>query len=192
MLKKLTLITMSVVSAFALHTAEININDKDLEIAGQFDMGQFNDMIEPNTIFVGLKYLNADAANSDNKQAHLESFYEANFLMMKDFKNSDFRIGLGAKINHTKDYETLPLGVEGSYLLPVKILSLYLNASIYYAPSVLSFDNAENYLETRANIDAEIIENGKLTLGYRKIDTNYKMGNFTYNKTWYIGFKFSF
>jgi len=52
MLKKILLMTVTVISAFALHTAEININDKDLELNAKFDMGQFNETIYPNTVFV--------------------------------------------------------------------------------------------------------------------------------------------
>jgi len=39
MLKKLTMLSVCAASAFALHTAEININNKDLEVGAQFDMG---------------------------------------------------------------------------------------------------------------------------------------------------------
>ena len=40
MLKKISLITVCAVSVFAMHNAEININDKDLEIGARLDMGQ--------------------------------------------------------------------------------------------------------------------------------------------------------
>ena len=72
------------------------------------------------------------------------------------------------------------------------LLNRDINASVYYAPSVLSFSDADSYFETRISYDIEVIDNGKITLGYRKMDTNYDAGDFTYNDSWYAGFKFSF
>ena len=193
MLKKLSLITVCAASAFAMHTAEININDKDLEVSGQFDIGQFNDAVEPNTMFVGVKYLNVDAEHSDNDYADLDPYFEASFLMMKEIRKSGFRVGLGGKLNFLNNFSSIPLGVEGSYSIAIKnFIPLYLNGALYYAPSVLSFSDADSYFEARASLDAEVIENGKITLGYRKLDTNYEAGDFTYNQSWFIGFKFSF
>jgi hypothetical protein len=193
MLKKLGLITVCAASAFAMHTAEININDKDLEVSGQFDIGQFNDAVEPNTMFVGAKFLNADEKNSDNDNANLDPYFEVSFLMMKEMGDSGFKLGLGGKLNYTENFSALPLGVEGSYKIPAdNLIPMYINAAVYYAPSVLSFSDADSYFETRINYDIEVIDNGKITLGYRKIDTNYDNLDFTYNNSWYVGFKFSF
>ena len=196
MLKKLGLMSVCAASAFALHTAEININDKDLEVSGQFDIGQFNDAVEPNTMFVGVKFLNGDSENSEHDNADIDPYYEASFLMLKDMGDSGFRLGLGGKLNYTKDFSSLPLGVVGSYKIPAdNLVPMYVNAEVFYAPSVLSFSDADSYFETRISYDVEIIENGKVSVGYRKMNTNYddsKGGDFTYNKSWYIGFKFSF
>ena len=193
MLKKLGLMSVCAASAFALHTAEININDKDLEVSGQFDMGQFIDAVEPDTMFVGATFLNADAENSDNDNADIDPYFEASFLMMKDMGDSGFRLGLGGKLNYTKDFSSLPLGVEASYKIPAdKLIPMYINAEVYYAPSVLSFSDADSYFETRVSFDAEVIDNGKISVGYRKMDTNYESADFTYNDSWFIGFKFSF
>jgi hypothetical protein len=193
MLKKLGLITVCAASAFAMHTAEININDKDLEVSGQFDIGQFNDAVEPNTMFVGAKFLNADEKNSDNDNANLDPYFEVSFLMMKEMGDSGFKLGLGGKLNYTENFSALPLGVEGSYKIPAdNLIPMYINAAVYYAPSVLSFSDADSYFETRINYDIEVIDNGKITLGYRKIDTNYDAADFTYNDSWYVGFKFNF
>ncbi len=193
MLKKLGLLSITTASLFALHTMEININDKDLELNAQFDMGQFNDAVEPDTMFVGLKFLKADDENSDNDNADLDPYYEASFLMMKEVGNSNFKLGLGGKFNYTKNYSSIPLGVEGSYVINTReFIPFYINAAVYYAPSVLAFNDADDFFETRLSIDVELIENAKLTLGYRKLDTDFENFDFTYNQSWYVGFKFSF
>ena len=57
MLKKIGLLCAFSISVFAMHSAEININQKDLEFGLNIDMGQYNRGIEPDTTFVGVTYL---------------------------------------------------------------------------------------------------------------------------------------
>jgi len=193
MLKKVTLLTASALTAFAMNTGEININNKDLEISGQFDIGQFNDAVEPDTMFVGAKFINADADHSDDEHADIDPYFEASFLMMRPIGDQSMKIGMGAKVNFTKDFMSIPLGLQFAYNLPVKAyFPMYLNGELYYAPSVLSFSDADSFLEYRLSLDLEIIDNGRVTFGYRSIDTNYEAGDFTYNAYWYIGFKVNF
>lgn len=198
MLKKLGLISLCAASAFAMHNFEININDKDLELAGKIDMGQFNQTVDPDTVFVGAKFLKASHNHSDfNSDSEIDSFYEVNFLMKRNIAENGLSLGLGVKMNHTQDFTTIPLGVEAGYKLPLdSAIPLYLGASIYYAPEVLSMDDAKNFLEYRVHVDVEIIQNGMITVGYRNMDTNYDVNsntsNINYNRSAYIGFKFAF
>ena len=195
MLKKISIIAFLAVSAFAMHSGEININDKDLELSARLDMGQFNDNIEPDTMFVGGRFLNADRDNSSDNPSSLDPYYEVNFLMMREIGNKGMRMGMGAKVNHTKNYTTIPLGLEFSYKIPAPdLIPMYLNGSLYYAPSVLSFSDADDFLEYRISYDVEVIENGFVTVGYRNIDTDYDVANGTlnYNSSFYIGFKIGF
>jgi len=195
MLKILTVATLTTVSLFALHTAELNLNDKDLEVGVKFDMGQFNDNVEPNTMFVGGKFMDADASHSDDTPLELEQYAEINFLMMREIEGKGIKIGMGAKLNYTKDYSTLPLGLELTYKVPgVELMPMHLNASVYHAPEVLSFIDANSYFEYRVSVDLELIENGFLTVGYRSMNTNYQtvVDDLNYNATGYFGFKISF
>ncbi len=201
MLKKITLLSATALTAFALNTGEINMNNKDLEVSGKFDVGQFNEAVEPNTTFVGAKFLNTDAEHSDNGRADLDPYFEVNFLMMKPIGNQDMQIGMGAKINFTKHFTSVPLGLQFAYKIPANgYVPMYLNGELYYATSVLSFNDADSFLEYRLSYDVEIIDNGKITLGYRSFNTNYEAnkgysstgGDFTYNSYWYVGFKIGF
>ena len=56
MLKKILLLGASAISAMALHVAELNLNEKELEVGAKFDIGQFNENVEPNTMFAGGKF----------------------------------------------------------------------------------------------------------------------------------------
>lgn len=190
MFKKICLTALSAVSVFAMHSAEININNSDLELSARLDMGQFNDNVEPDTIFLGAKYLNADEGHSDTRS--IDDYQEVNFLMQREV-SPDLRLGLGIKLNHTKDFVSIPLGVEAVYKLPVtSSVPFYVGASLYAAPEVLSLDKADSFLEYRVTLEAEVIQNGFVALGYRHIDTDYKRRDVEYNESVYFGFKFLF
>ncbi len=204
MLKKLGLISVITVSAFAMHGVDININDKDLEFGGALDMGQFVNTIEPNTVFLGARYLKGNESHSDFVSNN-NAYYEGSFLMQKPISGSDVTIGLGVKANHTQadfgnktlDFTSIPLGLELGYKLPVATpVPLYLGGKLYYAPEVLSMNDAKSFMEYRINLDIEVIPNGRVTLGYRNIDTNYDVSGVThdanYNRSAYAGFKFQF
>ena len=199
MLKQIILIAISAVSAFALHTAEININDKDLEVGAKFDMGQFNDAVEPNTMFIGGKFFNPSNAHSTDGLENIDPYFEANFLIMREIGNKGMSFGMGAKLNYTKvetkNFSALPLGIEFAYKIPApNLIPMALHGSLYYAPQVLSFADAKDYLEYRIHYDIEFIENAGVTVGYRSINTTFidtsKLLN--YNSSWYFGFQVKF
>jgi len=194
MLKKLTLLAASVASAFALNNVEININDKDLELGAVIDIANLSDMTEPDTVFLTAKFLHADQANSDlAANADIDDYYEVGFLMKRDF-DSNLKVGLGMKINTTKNFTSVPLGGEVSYALDTQ-LPMYVGGLIYYAPSVLTMSDAKSFMEYRLTLDIEVIENAMITLGYRSIDTNYEKPvarDLSYNSSFYAGFKFIF
>jgi len=195
MLKKIALISLITVSAFAVHVGEINVNDTDVEVGAKFDMGQFNHSIEPDTMFFGAKFLNADKEHSSDRNASIDPYFELNFLMQRPIGNAGMTFGLGMKFNYTKEYATAPLGLEFAYKIPApKLIPMYLHGSLYYAPNVLAFNNAKDFLEYRMGYDIEVIKNGHITLGYRNLDTNYDgvNGEFNYNRSWYLGFKIGF
>jgi hypothetical protein len=190
MFKKISLIALNAVSVFAMHGAEVNINNSDLELSAKLDIGQFNESVEPDTIFLGARYINADNRHSDVN--NIDDYYEVNFLMQKNV-NSNFRLGLGVKLNHTKEFLSIPLGLEAAYKLPLaSSVPFYINASIYSAPEVLSFDKADSFLEYRVGIEAEAIKNGFILVGYRHLDTNYEARDVEYNDSLYFGLKFLF
>ncbi|MEA2091347.1 MAG: hypothetical protein U9O83_03150, partial [Campylobacterota bacterium] len=109
MFKKLGLLAIFAVSAFAMHNVELNINDKDLEFGAKLDMGQFNDSTEPDTVFIGAKLLHANEDHSDiDNSADMHDYIEMNFLMKREIDNSGLSIGLGVKLNNTEDFTTIP------------------------------------------------------------------------------------
>ena len=188
---------ITVTSAMALHIGEININNKDIEAQLRLDMGQFNDQLDPHTTFVGFRYLNAREEHSDYDDD--PRLYEINALMQREVGSLQaLTLGMGIKLDYidmgSDDFTAIPLGLEASYRLPFdEFIPLYVGGLIYYAPEVLSFQDAKQYLEYKVNIDVEIIDNGFITTGYRYIETKYKHGSSKdLNAAWFIGFKVGF
>lgn len=184
-------------SAFAMHSAQININEKDLEVGARFDIGQFNHAVEPNTVFFGGKILKADGDYSKPKRVDLDELYELNFLMQREIAKTGFSLGLGVKMDKRKEYLAIPLGVELRYKIPLShVIPLYAGGSFYYAPEALSMEDAHSFKEYRFTLDVELIKNANITMGYRSIDTHYNYGGnkseFRYNKSGFVGFKFFF
>ena len=200
MIKKIGLSALCAVSAFAMHNVELNINDKDIEIGAKLDMGQFIDSVEPDTVFVGGKFLHGDEDHSDvddgDVRNSVDDYAEMNFMLKRTIENTGLSIGLGVKLNYTKDFASVPLGAEVSYKLPVGgPIPMYIGGCIYYSPAVLTMQDGDNYFEGRFEFDAEVIKNGHAIVGYRKIDTNYDSGHggdVVYNQSPYVGFRFAF
>jgi hypothetical protein len=123
MLKKIALIALCSMSAFALESIELNINNEDLEVITKFDMSNFNSDTESRTVFVGIRLLDVDQVNSDDANASLDALVECSFLMRREIENKGVYLGLGMKINTVKNmndkFVSIPLGLELDYQIPV-------------------------------------------------------------------------
>ena len=196
MLKKLGVATLLGANLMAMHNLELNINDVDLEAGLRLDMGQFNDAVEPNTTFIGVKYLKADNDHSDYDSPN--AYMEVNFLMQRKIKDTGMYAGLGVKLNYinndgSNDFSSIPLSFKVGYIVP-SALPVNVYAEAFYAPKVLSLRKAEGYYEYRLGVDVELIENADVYLGYRDLETKYEnfSGYINYNRSAYIGFRFKF
>lgn len=194
MLKILSLLLVSYATTFALNTVELNINNIDLELAVTIDMSNMSDSVEPETVFIGFKFLHADKGHGDfTNPSDIDDFYELSYLMLRDF-NNDFELGLGIKLNTTKDFVTIPLTGLIRYSLDTEI-PMYISGLVSYAPPVLSMQDAKSFSEYRLTFDIAIIDGAMITVGYRSIDTNYERPvprDINYNHSFYGGFKFQF
>ena len=195
MLKKILAVFVFSVSLFGMHEAELNINDVDLEVGFKLDMGQFNNAVEPDSTFIGLKYLNADKKYSD---INPKSYFEVGFLMQRAVSDTSLKAGIGVKLNTTsygnKNFFSLPVGIHLLYDIPNIKVPVYIGGYVYYAPKVLSMQDAKSFFEYRIFVDVNLIKNAGITAGYRNLDTNYDIsnGDKNLNHAAYIGVKFRF
>lgn len=200
MLKKLLVALAVSTSLFAMHEAELNLNNYDLDAQLHFDVGQFNTAVQPDTVFVGLRYLHASHQHNDKDLDKDHDLFDGHFFVQQKVTQARaVTVGMGAKFVYTsiedEDFYALPLGLRLRYTLPIDIaVPVSVGGDLYYSPQVLSFEKAKNYLEYFISADVMLIDRAGLSVGYRKIDTDFDLpgGDFNFNETWYIGVKFRF
>lgn len=182
--------------AFAANQAELNVNNHDLEGQVRLDMKQMGfSSLEGS--YIGARILNGDESNSDRIN-NTDPLMEVSFMVQRPVEQvPGLAIALGIKGEYTKfdgdRYAAIPLGIEADMKLPfIEVLPLYVGGALYYAPSVLSFQEGDDYLETRLHFDVEPIKNGRIEVGYRMIDTDVKNRDVTYNDAWYLGMRIDF
>ena len=195
MLKKIILMSLISSSVYAEHQIGVNVNGSDVEGQIRLDMGRMGNAMS-NT-YIGAKVLNGDNNNSKTINDP-EPLMEVSFMVMRPVHGvPGLKLGLGIKGEYTdidgNTYASIPLGIEAELQLPINTpFPVYVGGALYYAPSALSFQDGDGYLETRIHLDVEPIDNGRLEVGYRKIDTDLKNTNVTYNDSWYFGMRLDF
>ncbi len=195
MLKKIILTLLVSASAFAAHQVSVNVNDKDVGGEIRLDMGRMGNSMS--NAYIGARFLNGDNNNSKTI-ADPDPLMEVSFMVMEPVRGvPGLKLGLGAKGEYTKidgqGYGAIPLGIEAELQLPINTpFPFYLNGAFYYAPSVLTFKEGDSYTEARIGLDIEPIENARVGIGYRTIDTDLKTRNVTYNDSWYFGLRLDF
>mgnify|MGYP000483327117 CR=1 FL=1 len=197
MLKKLLLSLALGTELFAQHDVSLNLNSDDIEVNGNIDLGELNRSDYPNIYFLTLGFLDVDNREST------DPLLQAGFKLRQNVTGvQGLRFGLGFKGTYTevgnqeRKHSAIPLGVELAYTLPIdSAIPVIISGALDYAPSVLSFKDADSYMERRIELGVQIVEQATIFVGYRKIDTDFEKhlgGDYTYNDTGYIGFKIRF
>lgn len=195
MLKKILISLALSVSLFAQHDASVNLNNDDIEVNGNIDIGELNQSDYPNMYFLTLGFLDVD------NREDTDPLWQAGFKLRQDVTGvQGLRFGLGFKGTYTEvgrqKHSAIPLGAELVYTLPINsAIPVIISGSLDYAPSVLSFKDADSYMEKRVELGVQIVEQATIFVGYRKIDTDFETrngGDYTFNDTGYIGFKVRF
>jgi len=205
MLKAVATVAVAAVSLMAMHEAEINLNNYDVQARVDLDMGQFNETIEPDRVFLGGSYLYASGDHNSVNGAKDSRLMDVHFMVQQPVDPAkDLMVGLGVKGVYTKvdmgvsgdsDFYAVALGAKARYQIPANIqVPIAVGGHIYYAPNVLSMSDAKNYLEWNLEAEAMVIDRAGIVAGYRRIDTNFDSPSvdMTLNESWYIGVKFKF
>jgi len=184
--KELLLATLLLTGTITAETSiGIDINNEDVEILGELNFNSLADYSSGTTYILDANYLHTDG---DNLGAI--GFSGQNTLQGAE----GLTLAFGAKLAFAEDFMALPLMAKAIYALPFNdsIPTTSLTGSFAYAPEVLTFLDGKTYSELRLEADMEIISNIHIFGGYRNIDTDYKVGDYNFNDSFYAGMKLSF
>jgi len=170
---------------YAKNTIGIDINSKDIEILTSIDLNNLTDYDNSTTYTIDANYLHS----SGNNMTQI-SFSGKNSLQGL----GNLTLSLGFSSIFANNFLAFPLIAKAIYTLPlnVQIPTTSISINFAYAPSVLSFRDANNYNNFRIEADMEAISNIHLFTGYRTISTNYNYNDKTFNDSFYGGLKLSF
>jgi len=176
-------------SLFAKDQIGFNVNSDTVEVMSHTDVTGYIQTDEDSTKYkIETNYLN-------NSYSYL---FAAGFTANGDVATVDgLKFSVGAKFimsdNKQDSFFAIPLMAKAMYKLPIEeIPASYLSASFLYAPSSLSFSNADSYSELRVEADVDVIDNVSVFSGYRSIDTDYKEYDKNLDQSIYGGLKLSF
>jgi hypothetical protein len=163
----------------------LNINNEDLELSASIDLNALTYYSDSTSYALDASYLHTDGDNLTTLGVSAESTFQG---------IEGLSLGLGIKSVFADDFISIPFFAKAKYTLPLhyNIPTTSFATSLAYAPSILSFSDAESYTEFRAEADMEIITNIHLFAGYRNIDTEYDNYDETFNNSFYGGMKLSF
>jgi YfaZ precursor len=99
------------------------------------------------------------------------------FISPKQNYGNGTVLGLGGRFNYTwPSYNRFKIGGE-----------------LYYAPNIVSFNNADRYLQYSVNAGYEILHNAELYVGYRHISAAFtNTSDVTLDSTFMVGFNLTF
>jgi YfaZ precursor len=99
---------------------------------------------------------------------------------------------ISPKQNNVGNGTVLGLGGRFSYTWP-SYNRFKIGGELYYAPNIVSFNNADRYLQYSVNAGYEILHNADLYVGYRHISAAFtNTGTITLDNTFMVGFNLSF
>jgi len=188
MLKKISLASLILVTSlmsFEKGSLGLNINKDDVEFEGRASLSFLTDSPVYSNFYVDGNFLNSD-----------ENLYGLGVSVENspiNYQNLVFNIGLRSVFSdHMGDsFTALPIMVGAKAQLFLGDLpTTYIGAKVGYAPSALSFQDADEYKEYRFEVDSKIIPNVNVYAGYRNIDTDYNNRAYNLNDSFYAGFKF--
>lgn len=185
-IKNLLLATFLITGTLqAENSIGIDINSNDVEVLGSVNLNTLADYANGTTYILDVNYLHTD---EDNLLGI--GFSGQNTLQGVQ----GLTLSFGLKSVLADNFLALPLMAKGVYILPLvdSIPTTSVSLSAAYAPSVLSFRDADSYSDFRLEADMEVISNVHVFTGYRNIKTNYEAADQTFNNSFYGGLKLSF
>ena len=191
MIKKILLSTLLLTGLCQAESSiALDINSEDVEILGSFNLNSSIGYTGGTSYLVDASYLHNEWNDLLTVGLSGTNSLEAAPGLI---------LGFGFKLALAEDFMALPLLAKVKYILPFDgdIPTTSVLASFAYAPSVLTFLDADTYSEFRVDADMEVISNIHVFVGYRNIYTDYDLekntiGEHQLNDSFYGGLRLSF
>ena len=186
-LRRIALATLLYVGTFTCSHADLlglNINGNSVEAEYSMGLDKQLGYAEGSHYSAFVRYLHRDG-----------TLIHVGFTLSGRLENADsFEFGGGLEGVFGDSYGAVPLFVQASYILPLNdpLPLTTVSARLAYAPSVLTFIDANRYKAFRCEVDSQIVPRFHLYAGYRTIDTDYETRNQTFDDSWYGGIRFYF
>ncbi|HIP13353.1 MAG TPA: hypothetical protein EYG97_02245 [Arcobacter sp.] len=172
------------------NSIDLNLNNNTIAVGGEFLLNEIYELNNDSNYYVTLNYL-----NSEDKSPS-ESLLSAGVKVLNPYISDEgYKFGIGLKIviadnYNSKDFLAVPLLAFGNYNVNEKVT---VDLDIAYAPSVLSFQDAEKFTSLQAKANYKIMENGLVYVGTRSITTKYTNGaKIKYDTSLFLGYKVQF
>jgi hypothetical protein len=162
----LAFILLAASTAALADAFDINMNDTSVQLQYAAAMGRAN--LGKSELHFGYLY------TSDKN-----SFGDLGVFVKDEVGSSvpGVSVGVGIKglIAHAKNYDASALAVGGLVrYAPFPDKRFGISGLVYLSPNIVTFGDADRYVETSAKLDYEIIPQAVAYLGYRKIAFNLK------------------
>jgi hypothetical protein len=168
----------------AQNTIGLDINNDDVEIVGSLDLNSITSYSDGTNYVVDFSYLHTDSKNMTRVAVLAQNSLQGVEAL---------KLSFGLKAVIADKFFAIPFTFQGLYTLPLvdQIPTTSLAFVFSYAPSTLSFSDAQSYSDVSLEADMEIIHNIHLFTGYRNIQTEYEKEK-TFNSSFYGGIKLNF
>jgi len=178
--------------ASAANIAQINVNNNTLGLKAEYGINEIYNLSNDAKYYLTLEYLSSEDAGATESTDRIVNF---GLKIMNPYIN-DYGVSFGMGINtvwvnnYSKTFMATPLSVFADYSINE---DLSIDATLSYAPKILSYSSADNYSEVTAKLNYKVIDNGYAYLGYRDIETKYEDGaKVKFDNSLFFGYKIQF
>jgi len=184
-LRRILALTLFTISTTALADAfDINMNDNSVQLQYGASMGR--DTLGKSELHFGYLYTNDK-----------NSFADLGILVKNEVGSNapGVTVGVGIKGLFAKgqNYDASALAIGGLVrFAPFPDKRFGISGLLYLSPNIVTFGDADRYVETGAKLDYEVIPQAVVYLGYRKIAFNLKSSEATLDEGAIIGVRVSF
>jgi len=174
------------------NSAQININNNTLEVAGDIFLNDSYNLNDDSNYFLTARYLTSDEGNS---KVSSQKLLTTGFKIVNPYiDDKGFSLGMGIDAvwadNYSKTFYAVALKISGKYMINEQLST---DLEIGYSPKVITYGDGDNFKSGQIKLNYKIIDNGYIYVGARSITTNYKDGtDVDFDSSAFFGYKVTF